>query len=375
MTSSRPPIPGASPVAKTALVVGAGGAIGSHLVPELGRLGFSRITLCDPDAYEPRNILAQAVPEALGRRKVDHQREILSRINPSLQVTTIAAPIQHVPLGRLRCDLLLGCVDNRAARQFLSQAAVRWGIPFIDAGVEPDSLLARVSIFVPGPEAACMECGWSGRDYALLEQSLPCGSGHASDAPSNASSALGALAASLQALECQRILSSDGTSDSGAHQIVLSASHHRLWSTTLRRSPQCRFDHSPWEAEPMPLHGLTLAALLAKAATRMGSSSGMRVRVEGTPFVTRRECSRCGRSESAVRLRSRLEEDAPPCAACGSEMVTPGIAMEHQLAAAAIEDPLLEAPMSDWGVRGGDIVTVGNSSAARRFEMKTTEGS
>jgi len=77
----------------------------------------------------------------------------------------------------------------------------RLGMPWIDTGVDAGTHLARVSVYGPGPEAACLECGWEPADYALLEQEYPCGAA-AVATPTMAPSGLSAVAAALGALEC-----------------------------------------------------------------------------------------------------------------------------------------------------------------------------
>ena len=47
---------------KTVILIGAGGNIGSHLVPHLGRMpGIDRIMLVDRDIYEGRNLVSQDI--------------------------------------------------------------------------------------------------------------------------------------------------------------------------------------------------------------------------------------------------------------------------------------------------------------------------
>ena len=47
---------------KSVTLIGAGGNIGSHLVPHLGRMpGVERITLVDRDIYEERNLFSQDI--------------------------------------------------------------------------------------------------------------------------------------------------------------------------------------------------------------------------------------------------------------------------------------------------------------------------
>src|SRR5439155_23871873 len=129
------------------------------------------------------------------------QARRLRRINPALAVTEIFAAVENVALGLLRGAVLLACLDSRAARRSVNTAVWRLGMPWIDAGVLADGLLARVNVYLPGPDQPCLECAWEERDYEALEQEYPC-AGQGVAPATNAPSALGALAASLQALEC-----------------------------------------------------------------------------------------------------------------------------------------------------------------------------
>ena len=60
------------PRGKSVTIVGAGGNIGSHLVPHIARLaGVSQVTLIDPDIYTEANIPSQDIDRRdVGKRKV-----------------------------------------------------------------------------------------------------------------------------------------------------------------------------------------------------------------------------------------------------------------------------------------------------------------
>jgi adenylyltransferase/sulfurtransferase len=170
--------------------------------------GIGRVTLIDRDTYEKKNLLSQDItPQDVGRSKAAVQARRLRRINPALRVDVIVDAVQNVPLGQLRADIILACLDSRTARQYVNQAAWRLGVLWIDSGVEGRGLLARVNVYVPGPDTPCLECAWDEQDYEALEQTYPCQGETGEPAPTNASSSLGALAASLQAIECQKLLS------------------------------------------------------------------------------------------------------------------------------------------------------------------------
>ena len=120
---------------KSLTYAGAGGNIGSPAVVSLVRTGcLERVTLIDPDTYEPHNLASQDIaPHDVGRRKVDVLAERIRRIDPSLRVEAIAEPVEHVPLGRLRATVIGTGFDALAPRAWVNRAARCPGRP--DYGV------------------------------------------------------------------------------------------------------------------------------------------------------------------------------------------------------------------------------------------------
>ena len=131
------------------IVVAGCGNTGTHLLPHLARSPhISRLTLVDPDHYEIANVAVQNIDRMdVGQPKVVAQANKLQRIRPamgasSLEVIALQERIEDVPMGLLRCDLLVSCLDSRAARQHVNQIAWRLGIPWIDCGVLGSQILA-----------------------------------------------------------------------------------------------------------------------------------------------------------------------------------------------------------------------------------------
>jgi molybdopterin/thiamine biosynthesis adenylyltransferase len=169
----------------TPIVIIGAGNIGSHLVQHVARLpSGAHITLIDRDVYEEKNLRSQAiVARDVGRAKAMVQARRLRHINPTLQVVAIADAMENVPLGVLRDAIVLGCLDSRAARRHLAAAAWHVGaIAYVDAGVEPSGMLARINVYVAGDAAPCFECAWDASDYAAQEQQYPCDALNASAA-------------------------------------------------------------------------------------------------------------------------------------------------------------------------------------------------
>ena len=265
------------------VVVAGAGTIGSHVLPHLARMrGVSTVTIIDRDRYESANVAAQNIrPADVGRSKAQIQARRLKQINPSLETRAVHAPVEEVPLGCFRADVVLACLDSRAARMTVNQAASRLGVPWIDAGIDAGGLLARVQVFIPSDAAPCLECAWDDQDYALVEQAYPC---QQRDVPpaTGAPSSLGALAASLQAIECEKLLSGDRGQLLAGRDVMIDARHHRHFVTTFQRNAECRMpDHKGWQIRRcnMDPASTTLAELIATAGLLFGSTDAVRLGV------------------------------------------------------------------------------------------------
>jgi adenylyltransferase/sulfurtransferase len=354
---------------KTIIVVGAGGNIGSHLVAHLGRMPFlGRVVLIDRDRYEPKNLLSQEIePRDVGKPKAIVQAGRLRRINPGLQVCAISEAVQNVPVGLLRADLILAGLDSRGARQYVNQVAWRLGIPWIDAGVKATGLLTRVSVYEPGADAPCIECGWDDeRIYEQLEQVYPCQDGPDDVPPTEAPSFLGALAASQQAIECAKLLGAESPRrDGSAVEVVLDAEHHQLYRTVLRRNPACRFDHGTWRAIRQlrlgPKH-LTVGQALDLGKPGRGQAHDQSISLEGAVFAKKLTCRRCGEARNLLYLLHRIRPRDRMCSRCGKEMTAAGIDRKECLERSDITGPIAARRLWSLGFRTGDICTVGKSS-------------
>lgn len=359
------------PQEKSVVVVGAGGNIGSHIVPHLGRMPqVGRAILIDKDVYEARNLQTQDItPRDVGRLKVAVQARKLSRISPSLRINTFSDAVERIPLGMLRSDVILSCLDSRAARQHVNQYAWRLGVPLIDAGVEAAGLLARVNVYVPGADNPCLECAWDQRDYDALEQIYPCSLSEGV-AATNAPSGLGALAASLQAIECQKVLSGRSYCAAVGKQVLVDAAHHKHYVTAFRRNPNCRlWDHDVWDIRkpPRSVKDLTLAQALRLGPG--GNRSGFRI--EGQAFVTRLTCPVCGATQPLLRLECALRQSQTICAQCGQRMIATGFDSLERLSTEVVPRSALRLSLRRLGLRPGDVFSVGGDEGEFHFECSS----
>jgi molybdopterin/thiamine biosynthesis adenylyltransferase len=332
------------------VVAGAGGNSGSHLLPHLARMsGVSRLTLVDPDFYEAGNIGVQNIDASdVGKPKVTAQAAKLRRIRHDLDVEARQERIEDVPRGLLRSDLLVSCLDSRGSRQHMNEIAWRLNTPWLDCGVLGSQVLARVSAYVPSYDSPCLECAWStgaGGDYSLLEQEYLCAAGDASSFPSKAPSGLGALAASLLAIEIEKFLCGNTADSLSSRQLILDAEHRIIQVTAERRNPWCRFDHQTWAVKPWVCDTNTMT--VREALGMLGS-----LQVDGHCFVSELVCPGCGRREAAPRLNRPLAR----CSSCNRRMASTGFGSIERLEP-EFANGFMDRTLAEVGLQAGDIVS------------------
>ena len=121
------------------------------------------------------------------------------------------------------------------------------------------------------------------------------------------------LAATLQAIECEKVLGGDF--GSAGKQVLINAATYQQFVTRFRRNPNCRFSHETWSISPLPASPAKLAvAAVLQPAGRGEASLGF----AGMSLARQLACPGCGFTKHVFRLEARLRELAkgtPPAAA------------------------------------------------------------
>lgn len=347
------------------VVVGVGGNIGSHLVPHLGRMrDVARVTLVDRGVYEAANLAGQDIARGdVGHAKAVIMGRRLRRIAPGLAVEVLVAAVEDVPIARLRADAIVAALDSRAARQVVNDVAWSLGVPWIDTGVAGEELLARVNVYLPGPDGPCLECAWDERDYAALEIVYPCG-GDREPPASRAPSSLGALAASLGAIELRKLLDGDRQHAAVGRQVTFDATHHRLVVTRLTRRAGCRrAPHDPWVIARRTVPRRTSLATLGMHAPDFIQW----LAVEGRRFQWRSICTRCVRPRAGLSLHDA--RGAGRCRRCGGPLVVAGFDLLDRLDLRRLGRQALQRTLASLGVRPGDMIRLEGPRESCRYEV------
>jgi len=355
---------------KSVDIVGVGN-IGSQAASHLARMPGTQVTIIDPDVCEVSNISGQEItPAAVGVPKAEFHAARLREINPAARIRAIALWVEQVPLGMLRADVILGAVDSPRTRAYLSEAAWRLGIPYVDAAIDGEDMLARIQVFVPGPTSACYACC----DHRFaVDTVFRCDPGldaaratPATQAPST----VGGLAAALLAIECAKVLGGEEDVLATDRRILIDARHHQHFVTRYERdSEQCRFDHESWSEDILPVDwkggALPLADVLACGAEYLGGGGSLALgsltlEVFKQPFATLLRCA-CGHAEDCLGLVGRLPVRGKTCPGCDQEMVAHAFDRADRLFTDEHAHSLNRS-LASVGCLEGDIVTVTSTS-------------
>jgi len=170
------------------LLVGCGG-LGGHVLEFLVRAGVGTILACDPDRFDLPNANRQrlALPEDIGRSKVEVANERAERINPLVRVIPLTSDFREEKFPAY--DLVVDCLGGAAHRRDLQRMATEMGVPLVSAGIS--GWTALISTTWPG-ETGLAEFMNEKQAGSELIQGVP--------------SPVAGFAASLQATEVLRIL-------------------------------------------------------------------------------------------------------------------------------------------------------------------------
>lgn len=213
-----------------ALIVGAGG-LGAPVALYLAASGVGHITICDDDAVDLTNLQRQIVhfTDAIGQPKVESARRTLARINPYVQVTTIAERIGGERLDGLvaSANVVIDCTDNFATRHAINRACVKSRVPLVSgAAIRFDGQIA--SFDLRKPDSPCYHCLFP--ESGDLEE-MRC-------AIMGVFAPLVGIIGSMQAAEALKLLMGIGRDLSG-RLLLLDALAMEWRSVRLKKDPAC----------------------------------------------------------------------------------------------------------------------------------------
>ncbi len=147
-------------------IAGLGGG-GSHVAQQLGHVGFRHPRAFDGDVAEDTNlnrlIGARSSDVSMKTPKIEIAKRLYLGLLPDAEPIFFGGRWQDQPELLRGCDLVIGCVDTFAGRHELEVACRRYGIPYIDIGMDvhqvegaPPRMAGQLILSMPG--GPCMWC-------------------------------------------------------------------------------------------------------------------------------------------------------------------------------------------------------------------------
>ncbi len=147
-------------------IAGLGGG-GSHIVQQLAHLGVGHFRLIDPQEIDASNLnrLVGATAQDVSAKasKVRIAERLIRGIRPWAEVEVAQTEWQLADDLVKDTHVLIGCVDGYRQRMYLESAARRFGVPYIDIGMDVTQLddgqyavAGQMILTLPG--RPCMRC-------------------------------------------------------------------------------------------------------------------------------------------------------------------------------------------------------------------------
>lgn len=345
------------------LVAGAG-ALGNEVLKNLALLSIGSVLIIDFDTVDVTNLSRSVLfrEKDVGQKKAEVAARAVQELNPALTVHWFHDDlIWRLGTGVFRrMDIIIGCLDNRAARLSINHRCWMVNKTWIDGGL--GGLNGYVSVFQPG-NGACYECTFSRADYAALNRRNSCQgiSRNFADPTIPTTPTSAALIAALQAQYAVQILH-DQQIPTGC-RFEFSSALHEITRVRLEENEDC-LSHE--QAEPLVelawarADQTTLGELLEAAQQQLGPEAALDLDRE---IVTSLTCPNCGRSEEQLTPGYRLTEYDVWCRDCKQEMVVDSL---HKITP---DTPFLDARLAEVGIPPGHIICAQQGTTYCYFEL------
>lgn len=311
------------------VVVAGAGALGNEAIKNLALLGVGRIFVLDMDAIETSNLTRSVLFRLhdVGRQKAEVACERAVDLNPDVTATPIQGDLRFsVGLGLIRrADVVLGCLDNIAARVYLSRHCYRLGRPSVDAGL--DHLNGDVYTFTP-PEGPCYECRLKQADRAEFRRRQSClklGRKEQSLGKVPTAPTIAAIASGIQTQIAIRLI--HGMQVPAGRRLGLYGMSDVFFDIQLEIDEDncpahgwmdCLRERKVFET-PLRAATSTLDELLATIRDQIGEAAYLSLE-DDREVIVGLSCTECNQRRDVLELAGDLSEQEALCPGCGQPM-------------------------------------------------------
>ncbi|HEX5702651.1 MAG TPA: ThiF family adenylyltransferase [Pyrinomonadaceae bacterium] len=351
---------------KARVLVAGAGALGNELIKNLALLGIGKILVVDFDRIEISNLSRSVLfrDADVGYPKASTAVNAARRLNPDIDLRAIDGNLFHdLGLGFYRhSDIVVGCLDNLAARSRVGLSSVLAGVPFLDGGMW--ALGGEVRWFMAG-EGPCFDCTLNADSRQRIFERLSCtgfsrDGNESNDQPQATTAFTASIIGGLLAQETVRYLS--GLNVDAGEAVVYNGLKIAMHRSTLPRSLEC-LNHDPYREVNELESGVnqtTAGQLLRRAETELGSPPILEL---GRDFLLGFICDNCRTTEDVDSLLAQIAEARITCPRCGKTR-KPQI-----LSRVDGRSSYLDRTLAQLGVPPGEVLAARSERGLRLYEL------
>lgn len=350
------------------MVIGAG-ALGNEVLKNLALMGVGHIFIVDFDTIEDANLSRSVLfrPEDSGRRKAEVAAERVKQLNHDVKVQCFHGDVNFdLGLGVFRrMDVIIGCLDNRAARLSINRFCWHLNQPWVDGAI--GELLGEARVYRPN-DGACYECTLRELDYEIINLRYSCPllarqdilQGKVPTTPT-----ISSIIAGIQTQDALKLI--HGMEVQAGKGLVFNGLTNDAYLTEYPVKEECQ-SHWIWEdiveLENCRADSTTLGELLEIVRQQMGPEAAIEfVGGLGRDYVIALECESCHTRTEVHRPRHRVSSDEGECPECGADRKP---ILTHIITG---KEDFLDEALQEVGIPPLHIVAARNGLNYRYFEL------
>jgi molybdopterin/thiamine biosynthesis adenylyltransferase len=339
------------------MIIGAG-ALGNEVAKNLALTGIGNLLIIDFDKVELSNLSRTVLfsEEDIGSYKAKTLAQACKRLYPSMNASFIIGDIMDdIGLGFYReADLIIGCLDNIAARSHASTNAILAGTPYLDTGVWGYG--GELKWFFP-ENSACFDCSLSEKDKNDISLRYSCtGFKSANNENTNimipTTLAPAAIIGGVAAQEICHYFSETRTITPG-DVIVYNGIEPALYKSFLPPNPSCEHHANGSYKNVINLayraDNVSAKEILGIAAEVLGKNVTLELRKD---FLVNLHCRNCNESEIINDLISKVSEEKSFCPKCKKRRD------KTIITSMTMKDDISNELLSTLGISRGDVLVL-----------------
>lgn len=356
-----------------ALVLGAG-ALGNEVLKNLALMGLGQIFIVDLDVIEcanlSRSVLFRAADGGCAKAQVAAAR--VKELNPDVQVQAFQGDLCFdLGLGVFRrMDVVIGCLDNRAARLAVNRYCRHLNKPWVDGAIQ--ELLGEARVFAPD-QGGCYECTFRDTDYEIINLRYSCPLLARNDILQGRVPTTPTIASIIGAIQTQDALKLlHGLPVQAGKSFVFNGMTNESYLTEYPERADCP-SHWTWDAivelPDCTSAGTTLGELWTIARDHLGSDAVLELSEGlGRDFVTYLICPRCATATPVYRPHHSISWAGGLCPACGQPR------QPELVHAFSGDEDFLDLPLAAIGIPPLHIIPARSGPEYAFFELTGDAG-